>query len=306
MSKPEYEVALEGLNKNIKNLEFIAVQSKGKANPVYNMQADPIYLHNMGQANTEIEKFAKSLQSIGLGGKLTVWFGLFDKDYKDLKAKKSEILKKLNVKGYTYDRHWWNYYYRKYMVDNVFYMINNMLGNTQWAIKALMQQSANDVETQMKSYYAWVEEIINKHFAGKGKGKLKSTVMALNLGDGFQVRTHKKINLQDDPVQMADIFDFIEAIQKVDFTTERRFDKAAIKDLEGKLKSIIGDFNVLNKSNNAGAKTIGAKYIKNCTTYLALFCSKLDEFYESDLESLKIVYTEMVKVLNGLYDYKGE
>ena len=62
----------------------------------------------------------------------------------------------------------------------------------------------------------------------------------------------------------------------------------------------------MNKSNNAGAKTIGAKYIKNCTTYLALFCSKLDEFYEADLESLKIVYTEMVKVLNGLYDYKGE
>ena len=309
----EFTIIMESLNKKIENLEMITVQSKGRMNPVLtnNIEANPVYAQNLAGANNDIEKLAKSLQSISFGDKLTLWLGLFDKSYKDLVAKKSDILKKLDsdIKGYTYDRHWWNYVYRRYYVDNIFYMINNILGNTQYMVRNLSGKSAADLksfDTEVSTYYKWVDDVFEKYLHGKKKGALKTAIFNNNLGDGYQVRMHKKLNMQDDPVQLRDCFDFIEAIQEVDFVSARKFDKAAIKDLENKIKSIITDFNTLNKQNNASAKTYGVKYIKTCNTYVGLLCTKLDEFYNADIDTLKTEYDEMVKVLNGLYNYKGE
>lgn len=308
MSKPEYLVALEGLTKEISNMEYMARQANGYHNLSGNINTIPAYISSFASAHDNIDKYITNIQSTSLSDKMTVWFGWFDKSYYDLKGKKSEILKKVHVTGYTYDRHWWNYYYRRTIAENIFTIMNNVLSMTSSSLKYLIDKrySKEEIEDEMKNFYKWLDNAIDQYLAGKGKNKLKNYIMASNLGDGYQIKMHKGMNLQDDTIQVSNILKFLESVQSTDFKAERTYNKESIKEINVKLKTILADFNGLNKQTSGADKTLGAKYIKNCISYLGILTMKLEEFYTADTESMQTVYTEMVKVLNGLYDYQGE
>lgn len=305
----EMQAILESINSNIDKFAQVCqmVEINAQKNPFakQNMANSSAFIDSFKNTSVAMDKLINQAQSTDLGDKFTIWFGWFDKELKSVKAKKSELLEKRNVRNYVYKRHEWHYrgYYN--IIDNIFVIMNQVLGVANYAVnQALRGVDYKSIDDICAGYYTQtIDRNIADYLWGKKPGALASSLQAILLGDGYKVVV-RKVNFQDD-MSISDMIEYAERLHEINFGYWEKQNKKEIERVKDQVNAILKDFNDMAKRNPKHVKFV-ARHIKVATSYIALLIGKMHEFSKTDIGSLQIISKELISILNGLLDYKGE
>lgn len=308
MSYTDTEVALEALNHNLDRFSKLLTAID------INTQRNPLAKQVMVNSDEFIDSFAgtvvnltgiiKNAQSTSFGDKLIQWFGIFDKELKSVKARRSELLAKKDVQNYTYKRHTWHYRYLSNMPENIFTIMDMCLNTVIFAIN----QSNNgrpqkEIDNIIADFYKrTIDPNIDSYLFGKKKGALYKNVVATLIGDGYNEKV-VTVNFKDE-VDISTLIDWAEDLCKIDFNFYKKDWGNRVNEINGSVKDILNKLNTQAKANPKNA-AFCTRHLKVCSSYLAMLVGKLQEFADADTKSFKTVTEEIIKILQGLLDYKG-
>lgn len=305
----EMQAILESINSNIDKFAQVCQMTEINAqkNPFAKELASnsSAFIDSFKNTSVGMDKLVKQAQSTDLGDKFTIWFGWFDKELKSINAKKSELLEKRNVQGYTYKRHIWNYKYYKNIGDNILIITNQVLGVAHYAINQAMRgvdyKTIDDICTDY--YKGTIDRNIANYLWGKNPGALTKALEAVLIGDGQKV-VILKMNFKDD-MSISEMIEWAEELHEINFTAWAKHNERYTKGLKEEIDSILKDFNDLAKRNPKHVK-FAARHVKIAAAYVAILVGKMKEFLNTDMKCLQVVSKETVDILNGLLKYKGE
>ena len=312
MTKTEIDLALEAFNKAAKEFTKLTVNSEIalQRNPlaVKNTVNSDKFYESYSKMTTNLDSIIKSAQSTSITDKFVIWFGIFDKELKALKTKKSLLLAKMHVQNYTYKRHLWNYSTSasNNVADNIFGVMNQVMSVTNYAITAARENilAPHEIDTLVLAYYrTTIDPNISSYLFGHQKGEMSKKLRAHWIGNGLDEKIIT-VNFQDD-MSISEMMDMAEMFHEIDWEARKDLGKAIIKDTKAQIDSIMANMNLAVKSNPKIAP-VCTKHIKVCASYMALLVTKLNEYDESDYHCFKTIGDEIISILKGLESYKGE
>lgn len=236
---------------------------------------------------------------------ITRTFGLFDSEMTELNAKRSDLLAKDNVKHYTYKHHLWHAGWYGVEYDNIIAVIEDVLYFTRLVIDKRTRRCSAEYMQDLVSqeYKRKIDGYIETRLCGWAKGAYGKYMRAVMLGDGNK-EIVREFNFQDD-WSISDMLDWEQRITKDVLEHGKKIEQATSKDISGKIKDIISDFNTIAKADKQNAKIYAAE-IKRAIKYSAFLMSRLDELIDATFYSMGVERDEIHKVLNGLLEYNGD
>lgn len=198
------------------------------------------YLNNLSPAFVKFSKSMKVLhnQSTSIFDKITVHLGLFDEDIKELNVKKSELLKKVNVKNFNIEPTAFHPNFsvtsKEGQLNSCYNFINEGMA---YYINCILNYS-KDPKDAVKSFKAEYENqlvpYLAKYFDKPGNStKYYKKLLFGSLGDGSKVK-YIKINFQKDYFKVQVRIDII----------NKFLSKQGVKDSMDVLKASLDDANV--------------------------------------------------------------
>lgn len=236
---------------------------------------------------------------------ITRTIGLFDSDMTELGAKRSELLRKDNVKNYTYKHHIWKAAFFTIEFRNLVTMINNVLYCTRIVVDKRSRNCSAQAAKEWadEAYKNVIDGYIETKICGWAKGAYEKDLRVWMIGDGKK-EVIKQFNFQDD-WSISDMLKWESEVRKEILDEDKEYQEASVKDFNEQIKKIVKEFNTIAKADKANAK-IYANEIKRCIKYTNLFLDKMGEFNKATYYCLNLQREEIHKVLKGLLEYNGD
>ena len=270
------------------------------------------YINNVTPAFSELSKAIGVMhnQSTSIFDKITISFGLFDEDVKELNTKKSILLKKINVKNYMIkpielhpiysygsSTEMLNSCYQ-FIYEGFVYYANRVFNEHRDDYKDCIKKYSDEYTKELAPYLA-------KHF-GKvyTNNAIYKRFLFASVGDGSKIK-YKDINFQKDYFRLQDRIDHINNfMNKTDAKDVYEHLGASMEDFNVRFGRMVKDIatQLHTKEQIAAINTLGK---------MALSEFKIvDQYYLqvtlAFLDMITLIRTDSLKICKGLLAYTGE
>lgn len=266
------------------------------------LTTDTQFINAMKDFNRGVDMMGKAeLQSTNLKDKFVSLLGWFDNEVKGLNVNRSALLAKKDVKNYTYKRHRWGWWFNtnfrantvnaiNYTLDIMWYIIKKCEANED--PKEIIRVIRPDIDQNLYPY-------IDKYIGGRKKGGMYNLIMDYMI-DGDRMHT---MNFADD-VSISNMMDLCNQLQSIDKKDLYDYVHARSLDLDSQCKGFISRYSALIKRGKTNAAIL--KIFQECITILNLCMTKFYEYDKALVNSFEIEAKEVISVLKGLLEYKGD